>query len=118
MFKKNFVTAMMVAGLMVGMVVGLVCGYIIGVRSEREITQCGMVAIEKGPFNSLNYVLNPRGWEAHHVNSGETVWEYAKECVGFMREYVDIRDVVQLILDYNDMRTEDLWAGTIIYLPF
>ena len=27
-------------------------------------------------------------------------------------------DVVQLILDYNDMRAEDLRAGTIIYLPF
>ena len=118
MFKKNFVTAMMVVGIVFGMVVGLVCGYIVGARSEREIVQYGMVAIEKGPFNSLSYVLNPRGWEAHHVSSGETVWEYAKECTGFMREYVDIREVVQLILEYNDMRAEDLRAGTIIYLPF
>lgn len=118
MFKKKFVTAMMVVGLVVGMVIGLVCGYIAGARSEREIIQCGMIAIEKGPFGSVSYVLNPRGWEAHHVSSGETVWEYAKECAGIMREYVDIREVVQLILEYNDMRAEDLLAGTIIYLPF
>lgn len=118
MFKKNFVTAMMVVGIVFGMVVGLVCGYIIGARSEREIVQCGMVAIEKGPFNSLSYVLNPRGWEVHHVSTGDTVWEYAKSCAGIMRDYVDIRDVVRLILDYNDMWSEDLRAGEIIYLPF
>ena len=118
MFKKNFVTAMMVVGLVIGMVVGLAMGYIMGAGAKRDITQCGMVAIEKGPFGSVSYVLNPRGWEVRHVSSGETVWEYAKECAGIMRDYVDIRDVVRLILDYNDMWSEDLRAGTIIYLPF
>ena len=118
MFKKNFVTAMAAIGIVIGLIIGLVCGYIVGARSEREIVQCGMVAIEKGPFGSVSYVLNPRGWEARHVSTGDTVWEYAKSCAGFMREYVDIRDVVQLILEYNDMRAEDLRAGTIIYLPF
>ena len=118
MFKKNFVTAMLAVGLVVGMVVGLAMGYIVGARSEREIIQCGMVAIEKGPFGSVSYVLNPRGWEVHHVSTGDTVWEYAKSCAGIMRDYIDIRDVVRLILDYNDMRSEDLRAGTIIYLPF
>ena len=118
MFKKNFVTAMLAVGLVVGLIIGLVCGYIVGARSEREIVQCGMVAIEKGPFGSVSYVLNPRGWEAHHVSSGETVWEYAKECAGIMRDYIDIRDVVRLILGYNDMRSEDLRAGESIYLPF
>lgn len=118
MFKKNFVTAMMAVGLVVGMVIGLVCGYIVGARSEREIIQCGMVAIEKGSFGSVSYVLNPRGWEARHVSTGDTVWEYAKSCAGIMRDYVDIRDVVRLILDYNDMWSEDLRAGEIIYLPF
>lgn len=118
MFKKNFVTAMLAIGIVVGMVVGLAMGYVMGAGAKRDITQCGMVAIEKGPFGSVSYVLNPRGWEVHHVSTGDTVWEYAKECAGFMREYVDIRDVVQLILEYNDMRAEDLRAGTIIYLPF
>ena len=118
MFKKNFVTTMMVVGLVIGLVIGLVCGYIIGARSEREIVQCGMVAIEKGPFDSVSYVLNPRGWEARHVSTGDTVWEYAKNCAGIMRDYIDIRDVVRLILDYNDMWSEDLRAGEIIYLPF
>ena len=118
MFKKNFVTAMAAIGIVIGLIIGLVCGYIVGARSEREIVQCGMVAIEKGPFGSVDYVLNPRGWEARHVSTGDTVWEYAKECAGIMRDYVDIRDVVRLILDYNDMRSEDLRAGEIIYLPF
>ena len=118
MFKKNFVTAMMVVGIVVGMVAGLAMGYIVGARSEREIIQCGMVAIEKRPFDSVSYVLNPRGWEARHVSTGDTVWEYAKSCAGIMRDYIDIREVVRLILDYNDMRSEDLRAGTIIYLPF
>ena len=118
MFKRRFVSVMLVAGILTGLAIGVAVGYAMGARAERTITQCGMVAIEKGPFNSLSYVLNPRGWEAHHVSSGETVWEYAKECAGFMREYVDIREVVQLILEYNDMRADDLRAGTIIYLPF
>lgn len=118
MFKKNFVTTMAAIGIVAGLIVGLTVGYIVGARSEREIVQCGMVAIEKGPFGSVDYVLNPRGWEASHVSTGDTVWEYAKSCTGFMGEYVDIRDVVQLILEYNDMRAEDLRAGTIIYLPF
>lgn len=118
MFKKNFVTAMMAIGIVVGMVAGLAMGYVMGAGAKRDITQCGMVAIEKGPFGSVSYVLNPRGWEARHVSTGDTVWEYAKSCAGIMRDYVDIRDVVQLILDYNDMWSEDLRAGTIIYLPF
>ena len=118
MFKRRFVSVMLVVGILVGLTIGVAVGYAMGAQTERTITQCGIVAIEKGPFNSLSYVLNPRGWEAHHVSSGETVWEYAKECAGFMREYVDIREVVQLILEYNDMRAEDLLAGTIIYLPF
>ena len=118
MFKRRFVNVMLAVGILIGLAIGVVVGYAMGARTERKITQYGMVAIEKGPFNSLNYVLNPRGWEAHHVSSGETVWEYAKECAGFMREYVDIREVVQLILEYNDMMAEDLRAGTIIYLPF
>ena len=118
MFKRRFVSVMLVVGILVGLIIGVAIGYVMGAGAERKITQCGIVAIEKGPFNSLNYVLNPRGWEAHHVSSGETVWEYAKECAGFMREYVDIREVVQLILEYNDMRAGDLLAGTIIYLPF
>ena len=118
MFKRRFVSVMLVAGILIGLAIGVAVGYAMGVRTERTITQCGMVAIEKGPFNSLNYVLNPRGWEAHHVSSGETVWEYAKECAGFMREYVDISEVVQLILEYNDIRAEDLLAGTIIYLAW
>ena len=118
MFKRRFVNVMLVAGILIGLAIGVAVGYAMGARAERTITQYGMVAIEKGPFNSLSYVLNPRGWEAHHVSSGETVWEYAKECAGFMREYVDIREVVQLILEYNDMRAEDLRAGKIIYLPF
>lgn len=118
MFKRRFVSVMLVVGIVFGMVVGSVCGYIVGARSEREIVQCGMVAIEKGPFGSVSYVLNPRGWEARHISTGDTVWEYAKSCAGIMRDYIDIRDVVQLILDYNDMWSEDLRAGGIIYLPF
>lgn len=118
MFKRRFVSVMLVVGIVFGMVVGSVCGYIVGARSEREIVQCGMVAIEKGPFGSVSYVLNPRGWEVRHVSTGDTVWEYAKSCAGIMRDYIDIRDVVRLILDYNDMWSEDLRAGGIIYLPF
>ena len=118
MFKRRFVSVMLVAGILIGLAIGVAVGYAMGARTERKITQCGIVAIEKGPFNSLNYVLNPRGGEAHHVGSGVTAWEYARECAGYMREYVDIREVGQLILEYNDMRAEDLRAGTIIYLPF
>lgn len=118
MFKKNFVTAMMVTGLVIGLIVGLVVGYAMGAGAKRDITQCGIVAIEKGPFGAASYVLNPRGWKAHYVSTGETVWEYAQECAGVMRDYVDIREVVQLILDYNDMRSENLLAGAVIYLPF
>lgn len=47
MFKKNFVTAMLAIGIVIGLVAGLAMGYIVGARSEREIVQCGMVAIEK-----------------------------------------------------------------------
>ena len=118
MFKRRFVSVMLVAGILIGLAIGVAVGYAMGARAERTIAQYGMVAIEKGPFNSLSYVLNPRGWEAHHVSSGETVWEYAKSCAGIMRDYIDIRDVVRLILDYNDMWSEDLRAGEIIYLPF
>ena len=73
MFKRRFVSVMLVVGILVGLTIGVAVGYVMGARMERKITQCGMVAIEKGPFNSLNYVLNPRGWEAHHVSSGEMI---------------------------------------------
>lgn len=118
MFKKNFVTAMMAIGLVIGLIIGLAMGYVMGAGAKRDITQCGIVAIEKGPFGMVSYVLNPRGWKACHVSTGDTVWEYAQECTGFMRDYVDVREVVELILDYNDMRSEDLLVGEIIYLPF
>ena len=58
MFNRRFVSVMLVVGVLIGLAIGVAVGYAMGARTERKITQCGMVAIEKGPFNLLIYVLN------------------------------------------------------------
>ena len=48
------------------------------------------------------------------VNKGDTLWNIALE---FKEDSIDVRDMVEIIKDLNELRSSEIYVGTVLKVP-
>lgn len=68
-------------------------------------------ALNKDNFNLLEEEIYV---EKILIKKGDTLWNIALE---YKDDYIDVRDMVEMIKDLNNLKTSEIYIGNIIKIP-
>ncbi len=71
-------------------------------------------AVVLGNFNSYADKEKDINYYELTVNYGDSMWSIAKKITP---DNMDIRNTIYIICDYNDLETEEIYAGQVLKVP-